>query len=346
MKPRVSVLMSVYNGDQYLEDAIESILNQTFTDFEFIIVDDGSLDSSPSLLARYQQRDPRVLIHRLDRNRVLSAVLNFGINLARGEYIARMDADDISLPNRLQEQVAFMDAHPEVGVCGTWVELIGEFAGQVWKSPKQHDAICARLIFCNNIAHPSVMLRLSVMQLYGLKYDESIAYGQDYDLWSRALPFVKFAIIDAILLQYRLHASSITSTRRAQQIQTDKLIYARFLDGLAVQHTSEELDLHQSIGLGQFEGSAQFLHRARNWLEKLLKANAAINLIPSVAFEREIDAHWTQVCLMSNACLVTIWFIELFSPLSFHGGRSFIKKFRRLAGVTWGRIKHWIKNYE
>src|SRR5512134_3549033 len=105
MIPRVSVVMSVYNGEKYLEEAVESILNQTFRDFEFIVVDDGSSDSTPRLLALYERRDPRVLIYRFDDNRGLSTALNFGIERARGKYIARMDADDISLPNRLQEQV-------------------------------------------------------------------------------------------------------------------------------------------------------------------------------------------------------------------------------------------------
>ena len=139
MPPRISVVMSVHNGEQYLDEAVESILHQTFQDFEFIIVDDGSHDSTPSLLARYQQRDPRIQVHRFEENRGLSSALNLGIRLARGEYIVRMDADDISLPHRFKRQIEYMETHVEVGVCGALTENIGEGAARVARYYDRYD---------------------------------------------------------------------------------------------------------------------------------------------------------------------------------------------------------------
>jgi len=333
MPPEVSVVMSVYNGEKYLAEAIESILNQRFTDFEFIIIDDGSFDSSPSLLARYGQRDPRILIHRFDRNRGLSTALNFGIHHARGEYIARMDGDDISLPNRLQEQVVFMDAHPKIDICGTWVELIGDFQGQVWKYPTQHEAIYARMLFANTLVHPSVIMRVVSIKRHALLYDENIRYAQDYELWSRAVTSVKLANLDQILLKHRIHAQGTGAKHREGQYKKHEMIYRRLLSPFELEYIDENLSLHQQIGTYKYGEDIEFLRRARHWLEGLSRANHNTQVIPSNIFDAELSARWTQSCQFSLASPFALGFEILASPLPFRNATHLVKLRRALSFV-------------
>jgi len=329
MIPRVSVVMSVCNGEKYLEEAVESILNQTFRDFEFIIVDDGSLDASPRLLALYKQRDPRVLIHRFDDNRGLSTALNSGIERARGEYIARMDADDISLPNRLQEQVAFMDARPEIGVCGSWVELIGLKNGEEWKYPTSHEAIYASTLFANTLVHSSVIMSASLLKKYALAYDENVRYAQDYELWSRAVSLARFANMDQILLRYRVHAQGTGSRHRDEQLQVHEMIYRRLLQPFGVEPTKDNLLTHQTLAVYQ-SGDARFLRNARLWLETLSDANRKARILPPKVLDSQISLYWSHACLASSAAPFFVLKQVASSSLHFQNRAGFCKLWRAL----------------
>lgn len=152
--PLISVVMAVYNGADYLVPAIDSILQQTYSHFEFIIINDGSTDDTTKILQHYEQLDERIKVYA-QANQGLPISLNRGIRLARGKYIARMDADDISLPERFAKQVEFMESHPEVGVCGTQIKMIGENS-YVDAYPSSHPAIQCWLLLASGIAHPSV----------------------------------------------------------------------------------------------------------------------------------------------------------------------------------------------
>lgn len=316
MTPRVSVVMAVHNGEKYLAEAIESILDQTFRDFEFIIVDDGSSDSTPRLLAVYEKRDPRLSIHRFDANCGLAAALNFGIQQARGEYIVRMDADDLSLPDRLQEQVAFMDSHPEIGVCGSWVELIGSRNGEEWQYPAGHEAIHARSLFENTLVHSSVIMNASLFRKYRLAYDENIRYAQDYELWSRAVSLVRFANLDQVLLRYRLHAQGAGAKHRDEQLQVHAMIYRRLLQPFGVEPTKDNLLTHQTLALYQ-SGDAAFLRKARRWLESLTRANRKILILPPVVLDSQIGLYWSHACMTSSAAPFSVLKQVAPSPLPF-----------------------------
>ena len=157
MSPRVTVLMSVYNGQGFLRQAIQSILNQTFTDFEFLIIEDGSTDATVEIVRSFP--DQRIKLCLNGSNIGLISSLNQGLSLATGEYIARMDADDISLSTRLERQVAFMDAHPSVGVCGSWLETFGIPPKSRWCPPADDAQIRCEHLFHSVIYHPTVILR-------------------------------------------------------------------------------------------------------------------------------------------------------------------------------------------
>lgn len=180
--PRVSVVMAVYNEEKYVKDAVESILSQTFTDFEFVIIEDGSNDGTLGILQGYEDKQIR-LFHQ--ENAGLEESLNKGIRLARGEYIARMDADDLCLPERLQKQVDSLDAHPNVGMIGSACRIVDESSGVVrsLRLPTSNQEIRRYFLRENPFVHSSVMIRRAALDKVGL-YDPRFLWG-DYALWVR-----------------------------------------------------------------------------------------------------------------------------------------------------------------
>jgi len=183
-KPKVSVLICVYNGARFVAEALKSIYDQTYQDFELIVVDDGSTDNTPNILM--DMKDSRTFIYRNSQNKGLTKSLNIGIALCRGDYVARMDADDISHPGRLEKQVKFLDENPDclaVGCWCNWIDSDGKTYGS-WEPPTRYDDIIKKLLVNNSLAHGSVMLRRSALLEIG-GYDEKYRYAQDYDLWLR-----------------------------------------------------------------------------------------------------------------------------------------------------------------
>lgn len=294
--PRVSVVMSVHNGGQYLAEAIDSILSQTFTDFEFIIVDDGSSDLTFDTLAIYQKQDARIRAHHFEVRRGLSTALNFGIRLAHGCYIARMDADDISLPTRLQEQVLFLDGNPDVDICGTWVELFGARQGEKWQHPTTHDFIYSRMLFASAFAHPTVMLRTSSILETEMLYDEEVRYAQDYDLWSRAVSKLRMANLGRVLLRYRVHSQNASSLYRIDQIKIHETIHRRLFQNLKVYPSPDEMELHQKICNSQYEFTLSFLKASYRWFKRISLGNYRSRVIRSAVLDAELNMWWRQIC--------------------------------------------------
>jgi len=245
--PKVTVLMSVYNGEKYLKEAVESILNQTFRDFEFIIINDGSTDSTPAILAHYQQLDDRICVYH-QKNQGLIASLNRGCQLAQGKYIARMDADDVSLPERLARQVDYMEAHPEIGVLGTWIGPIDENSKplRTWHPPTPTSPGLVRwsLLFWNCVAHPSVVMRRDVIEPLGFYRREAI-HTEDYDLWARAWFTTQIANIPEILVRYRVWQGGSTArhseTMYQYTVRVTHSIIVRLLDSDVSLETVSDL---------------------------------------------------------------------------------------------------------
>lgn len=210
LMPKISVIMSVYNCEKYLKYAVDSILNQTYKDFEFIIINDGSTDKSREILESY--KDDRIKLFN-NKNKGLTKSLNEAIGYSKGEYIARIDADDIALPERFEKQVKFLDSNPEIVMCGTWADFINE-DGEIlreFRRPVTDRDIKREIVFHNPFIHPSVMMRKSVFDKIGL-YDESFRHAQDYELWTRIVTKFKTANIPEKLLRYRLLKEGITQS--------------------------------------------------------------------------------------------------------------------------------------
>jgi glycosyltransferase involved in cell wall biosynthesis/SAM-dependent methyltransferase len=216
---KVTVLLPVHNGEPYLAAAVESILAQSFADFELLVIDDGSTDRSCEIVRAYA--DPRIRLLRNPGNLRLIATLNRGLQEARGEYVARMDADDVSLPGRLAAQVAYLDAHPEVGVLGSALQIIDAQGapGEVVRFPTGHRLMQWTLCFAAPIAHPAAMMRKAVIARLG-GYRAHALHCEDYDLWWRASAATQLANLDDVLLQLRKHEASITVRHAATHDET------------------------------------------------------------------------------------------------------------------------------
>lgn len=227
--PTISVLLPVYNSSAYLTSAVESILKQTFTDFELLLINDGSTDNSLSLMQSF--KDARIRLIDNEKNIGLTATLNKGIELARGKYIARMDADDISLPARFEKQVAYLDKHADVAVLATRASFMnteGEITGE-WNDDAVHvseNDIKRFTAFSNCLVHPSVMMRARVLKKY--RYRDHLRSAEDWDLWLRLLADgQKIHKLDEILVHYRVHPQSAMASEKKQLSLQQRLISSK-----------------------------------------------------------------------------------------------------------------------
>ena len=210
--PRITVALSVYNNAEYLAEALDSILAQTFADFELVIVDDGSTDRSPAIIDRYATTDLRIRVIR-QANQGLVASLNHIIAEARGAYIARMDGDDLAMPERFARQVAFLDEHPDHGVIGTQIRTIDARGRRRSEPPIDHplsaDIIAAALPTASPLCHPSVMMRRDILEAAG-GYRPAYRHCEDYDLWLRLAERTRIANLPERLHLYRYSPSQVS----------------------------------------------------------------------------------------------------------------------------------------
>ena len=207
--------MPIYNCGQYLTPAIDSVLKQSFNDFELLLIDDGSTDGSLDILRAV--RDSRVQVIENGKNLGLIATLNRGVDLAKGDYIARMDGDDICLPQRFTRQLECLQGSA-IDVCGTWTSYIGSFGAKVFRYDKSHDSIKFRLLFGSALSHPTVMARAAVLKTH--PYNPDYAHAEDYALWTELVKSgIQFANIPEVLFRYRKHVGQVSQTKKKQQLE-------------------------------------------------------------------------------------------------------------------------------
>ena len=240
--PMISVVMPVYNGEKFIKDAIESILNQTFKDFEFLIIYDESTDGTLPIIQEFQEQDGRVILINGDKEGI-SGALNKGIKEAKGKYIARMDADDISLPTRFEKQIIHMK-DSELDICGGHSLLIdsdGTING-IGVMPRSHGLCGLSLMFRVPFPHPSVMIRKSFLTDNSLEYGQSkYLIAEDFDMWVRMFSAgAKFGNIDDIVIQYRVLNNSLSAKSTAGSRRDVRSLVRMF----RVEHKEYLSDIH------------------------------------------------------------------------------------------------------
>ena len=247
--PLVSVVMPVFNSERFLAEAIESILTQTFTDFELIIIDDDSTDGSAEVIRAYESRDERIRFVQLAENMGDAGARNAGIALASGKYIAFMDSDDISLPDRLQKQVNFLESHPEIGGVGTHANVVYEDLQykSARKPPEYHALILLeQLLLGDSFVHASLMLRRNLPLDVGV-YDETMRYCSDCDLMARLMGRTYFTNIAECLYLKRRHLGQLTSHRNPRRDQDHLLMCTRRLERIWGEAPKDTLDRFAKI---------------------------------------------------------------------------------------------------
>ena len=290
----ISVVMSVYDAEKYLDEAIQSVLNQTYKNFEFIIINDGSTDKSLEIIEKYKQQDGRiVLISRENKGLVVS--LNEGIASSKGRYIARMDADDISLPERFEEQVKFMEENLDIGICGSWVKIFGEgIKSSRWRLSCSNKRLKTELLFSSCFAHPSVMLRKEVLIKNNLLYDKNCLHAEDFDLWTKLSFVTNFANINQILIKYRVVNTSITRIANPEQrYQILSKIFDKYLIQLNIKNSQEESRLHVNLSLNtRIKDSNLSFKTLERYFDKLVLANNSTKVFSSLELYKVLGKKW------------------------------------------------------
>jgi glycosyltransferase involved in cell wall biosynthesis len=282
--PTVTVLIPAYNRESYIAAAVDSILAQTFQDFEVLVIDDGSTDATAEIVRAY--RDPRVRLLENTTNQGISRTSNRGLDAARGRYVAILDSDDYACPPRLARQVAFLDAHPdhgEVGSWGAWMDGRGRITGKIKQQPLSDGAIRTQLLFSCCINNRSVMGRTALFR--ALRYPEDQVVSANYEMHRRVIRRHKVANLPEVLVVGRRHGDQITRAQRPESKRTKRAIVGRLLNDIGIEASAEDLERHLALW-DESEADARLdrevLLWAREWLPRLRAA------IP--AERREIEA--------------------------------------------------------
>lgn len=288
--PAISVIMPVYNAGNHLRAAIESILHQTFTDFEFLIFNDGSTDNSKEIILSYQ--DNRISFYDAETNEGYTKKLNAGLEIAAGKYIARMDSDDVSLPGRFEAQYNFMEANPEIAMCGTFFDFIGGSNGIRnfnWVSQTEPDLIKINLLFDCGICHPTVMIRNAILRDHPIRYDESYEPSEDYELWIRLAGKFKLANLHEKLLRYRISEEQVSNKKNDRQRQNKFIFITGQLKRLHIEPSRIELLIHDHMFYGNAIVSFDYLPKLKSWIRKLTLANERYQVYEHPKFVTYLD---------------------------------------------------------
>jgi glycosyltransferase involved in cell wall biosynthesis len=314
LPPRVTVLMPVYNAAAYVADAAGSILSGGFRDLELLAINDGSSDDSEERLRAIA--DPRLRIVNNPVNMGVVRTLNRGLDLAAGEFIARMDADDISMPRRLGQQLAFMEANPGIGVCGTWARTFGGGARVTLRAPLTPAQIKVQLFGYNALAHPTVMLRRALFQRYELRFCAAAVHAEDLELWMRASEHFPLANIPVVGLRYRVHANQIAQRFAAEEQRTLQRLRRRQLALLVADATESEAALHlklldpvERLTLGE-------LVEVGRWLGRLDDANVRSRRYDPGEFRSFLAVRWLNAAHRCAPPQMRVWRTWRRSPLA------------------------------
>ena len=333
----VSVIMSNYNTpEEYLRASIESVLNQTYSNFEFIIIDDCSTDASLDIIRSY--KDERIVVLENSQNLGITKSLNQGLEIAKGEFIARMDADDICLPERFEKQVCYLQEHPDTIVCGTGVELIGD-----WQERHSNKFICREipeqelfkiyLLFGNypNIVHPTAMFNHRIIKENNIKYDEKYPVAQDYKMWVTCCNYGECINMKETLLYYRVHGGAVSSAKTDKQYACAIMNMKEQLNDIGVELTAENEEIHYNFLLKRQPYDLQY----KRWLEKLISQNKEFKVYNEKYLEDVLRKKWVETSyfeLAKNHNLSNIIKILKNIPFKYRGELFEIKKNRAKKG--------------
>lgn len=294
--PLVSVLMPVYNGEKYLVEAVQSILNQSITDFELLLINDGSTDGTDDIVNTFT--DKRIVKINNIQNRGLIFSLNRGISLAQGKYIARMDADDISMPSRLEKQISFLELHHEIGFCGTWAFKIDGKGGKIGVIRKVTDyrALKISLLFSSPYLHPSMVIRTELLKHN--HYNEAYKHIEDFELWIRLSKISKGANLPLYLLHYRWHGNNISILENSEQERLKEQIVKKELVELGLKASNDDYLTH--VSTFQLKQVKLDFIKIKLWFKRLLEANQVKKYYDQNVLKAFLWSRWIIAVILSG----------------------------------------------
>jgi glycosyltransferase involved in cell wall biosynthesis len=301
--PKVTVFIPVYNREQYVGKAIESILAQTFSDFEILLVDDGSTDHSVDTIRAYS--DPRIRLACNEKNLGIPKTRNKGVTLARGQYMAMLDSDDRAHPERLEKQIAFLDTHPDYAQVGSWCRMMDDQGGilnKIKRQPVSSDDIHAQFLFRCAMSNRSIMARTAILQEYGYRNDYPRC--QDYELHVRLAKHYKLGNLPECLVYGRIHPQQITEQTPGLGDAKKHEIIGSQLQELGVSFSQDDLDTHLTLSRmrkSHFIPDTAYLEWSKEWLERLQQANTQTRCYAEPAFSHALSEKWLQVCWTARA---------------------------------------------
>jgi len=335
--PRVTVFIPVHNRQRYITTAVDSILAQTFTDFELLVVDDGSTDATLDVLAGYT--DPRLRVEANPRNLGIPATRNRGLELARGDYIALLDSDDAARPNRLARQVATLDRHPELAQIGSACDFMGadgQRIHRVRRPPQGADDVAASLAFFCALTNRTIMARTAILREHG--YSDDFSRCQDYDLHQRMSRTQRMANLGDILVCGREHGGRFTRQTDALGRDRKREICRRALIEAGVTPGEADLDRHYALARPGKLGAAlneDYLDWSEQWLAQLDAANRRSRRYVPEALTRVMTERWAQVCWHARRQLGAGAYLRLIrSPLARHVPTTLLHRLRPSPGWT------------
>jgi glycosyltransferase involved in cell wall biosynthesis len=286
--PLVTVLLPVYNSEIFLYDAISSILEQSFTNFEFLIIDDGSIDKTSKILNEFNDSRIRIIKHSENKGVIYS--LNEGMFLSKCKYIIRMDADDIALPNRIQVQVDFMNLNSDVAAAGSFYQIVGK--QKIQKMPTTNNAIKVHMLFHTAMAHPTIILRRESFINNNFLFNHEFKHAEDYELWARSSVSLKFANIPEVLLKYRIHENQISTKYNILQRNSMSLAQLNLLLNLGIQPSEREISIHSGISFSEYGTDDNYLDELLLWLKKLNQANSVVSFFDEKELAKILSLKW------------------------------------------------------
>jgi len=296
--PLVTVLMPVYNGEAYLSEAIESILLQSYTNFEFLILNDGSSDRSEEIIQSYT--DSRIRLINNATNMQLIATLNRGLDLAQGKYIVRMDADDISLPQRIERQVEWLEKNPEYGLVGSWFEdFNGTDTIRTIKYSSDDTHIRIRHLYQTHIAHPTAVLRKSVIDEHNLRFDPDFVHGEDYAFWVQMSAYCKLSNYPEMLVRKRDHPRNISNKYAQTQQDTCAKVKQKQFEKMGLSISRGEIELYTRFANPDWSFSKDEMEMMHILIEKMASENERTNFISKEALKTYLAEKWFHLCLQN-----------------------------------------------
>ncbi|MHD0317363.1 glycosyltransferase family 2 protein [Fusobacterium sp. THCT1E2] len=319
----VSIVMPVFNGEKYLKEAIESILEQTYTDFEFLIINDGSTDNSLNIIKEYQNIDKRICLINNEKNKGIVYSLNKGLLESKGKYILRMDCDDISFFNRLERQILFMEKNRHIGISGTWVKINKNGKYREYKNKIKFSAIKAGLIFNNMLVHPTFIIRKEFFKKYDLSYNKEFNGCEDYGILIDGIKYFQIEILPEVLFEYRINEIGITQVlnkKLKEKYINLKRIYIKILQNIFEEQDLTEKDLKIHFEFTNNVSNFNFsLIELRKYLNKLTKANKNKKYLSSKELLYAIGKRWIKLGIKNKQILKKSFFEYLISKYFFYG---------------------------